>query len=58
MDNQIEKSVYLKATPEQVWAYLTEPDRLETWFHRSQGSLEEGKSYKMGKWARLMKVNV
>ena len=27
-DTVLQKSIYLKATPAQVWAYLTDPDKL------------------------------
>lgn len=36
------KSIYLKATPAHVWAYLTEPDKLATWFHKPNLPLVEG----------------
>lgn len=42
----LEKSIYLKATPQQVWAYLTEPDKLAIWFHKPQTALVEG-AYEM-----------
>ena len=41
-DNTIRKSVYLKATPAQVWAYLTEPEKLAIWFHKPDTTLAEG----------------
>ena len=41
-DNTIRKSVYLKATPAQVWAYLTEPEKLAIWFHKPDTTLVEG----------------
>lgn len=30
----IHKSIYLGATPQQVWPWLTDPDKLALWFHR------------------------
>ncbi|SLN31112.1 SRPBCC family protein [Ruegeria meonggei] len=30
----LQKSIFLQAEPEIVWAYLTEPDRLAEWFHK------------------------
>ena len=36
------KSIYLRATPAKVWAYLTEPDQLAKWFHKPQTPLVEG----------------
>jgi len=38
----LRKSIYLKATPSQVWAYLTEPDKLAIWFHKPNSALVEG----------------
>ena len=45
-DTILEKSIYLKATSSQVWAYLTEPEKLATWFHKPKSALVEG-SYEM-----------
>ncbi len=41
----IEKTVFLKAPPDRVWRFLTQPDELEKWFHRSDVVLEEGLDY-------------
>lgn len=41
-DTILQKSIYLKATPAQVWAYLTEPAKLAIWFHKPKTSLIEG----------------
>ena len=41
-DTTIRKSIYLKATPAQVWAYLTEPEKLAIWFHKPDSTLVEG----------------
>ena len=41
-DTIIQKSIYLKATPAQVWAYLTEPEKLAIWFHKPDSTLVEG----------------
>lgn len=41
-DTIIQKTIYLKATPEQVWAYLTEPEKLAIWFHKPDITLVEG----------------
>jgi len=38
----LQKSIYLKATPAQVWAYLTEPAKLAIWFHKPKTALVEG----------------
>ena len=39
------KTLFLKATPEKVWAYLTESDKLAEWFHGSRETLTEGQDY-------------
>ncbi|MFV1599138.1 MULTISPECIES: SRPBCC family protein [unclassified Phaeobacter] len=41
-DTILRKSIYLRATPAQVWAYLTEPEKLAIWFHKPQNPLVEG----------------
>ena len=41
-DSVIQKSIYLKATPDRVWAYLTDPDKLAIWFHKPEKALVEG----------------
>ncbi len=38
----LEKSIYLKATPAQVWAYLTDPEKLAVWFHKPNAALVTG----------------
>ncbi len=45
-DTILQKSIYLKATPAQVWAYLTEPEKLAIWFHQPKSALVEG-AYEM-----------
>lgn len=39
------KTIFLKATPESVWAYLTEADKLGEWFHKAKETLTEGNEY-------------
>lgn len=41
-DGILQKSIYLKATPAQVWAYLTDPAKLAIWFHKPKTALVEG----------------
>lgn len=41
-DTIIRKAVYLKATPAEVWAYLTDPEKLAIWFHKPKAELAEG----------------
>ena len=45
-DTILQKSIYLKASPAQVWAYLTDPAKLAIWFHKPDTPLVEG-SYEM-----------
>lgn len=46
-DTTIRKSVYLNASKEQVWAYLTDPEKLAIWFHKPEKILAEGDEYSM-----------
>lgn len=46
-DSIIRKSIYLNASKEQIWGYLTDPDKLEIWFHKPKATLEEGEEYAM-----------
>ena len=39
------KTIFLKATPEKVWAYLTEADKLGEWFHPAKETLKAGSDY-------------
>lgn len=41
-DTILRKSIYLRASPAQVWAYLTDPDKLAIWFHKPETTLVEG----------------
>lgn len=38
----LHKSIVLRATPAQVWAYLTDPDKLALWFHKPATALTAG----------------
>ncbi len=38
----LQKSIYLRATPEKVWAYLTDPAKLALWFHKPKSALVDG----------------
>jgi len=42
---RIEKSVFLKASPQRVWDHLTRPELLARWFHPSDTELTVGKAY-------------
>ena len=41
-DTILKKTIYLKATPAQVWDYLTDPEKLAIWFHKPKAALVEG----------------
>lgn len=41
-DRILQKSMYLKASPAQVWVYLTDPSKLAIWFHKPTDALVEG----------------
>lgn len=46
-DTVIQKSIFLNASREQVWEYLTDPDKLAIWFHKPEKTLEQGDDYSM-----------
>lgn len=46
-DTTIQKSIFLNATPDQVWDYLTDPNKLEKWFHKPASTLTEGADLEM-----------
>lgn len=43
----IRKSIFLAADTARVWSFLTDPDRLATWFHRPNEALCEGANYEV-----------
>ncbi len=45
MHDTITKTVFLKAPRETVWAFLTEKEKLATWFHPPEDDLAEGRDY-------------
>lgn len=46
-DSVLKKSIFLRAEPETVWAYLTDPDHLAEWFHKPERPLVEGQKLEM-----------
>jgi len=46
-DNTLRKTIFLRASKEQVWAYLTDPDKLGIWFHKPKTPLKQGEAYAM-----------
>jgi len=41
----ISKSIFLAASRDTVWEYLTDKDKLGEWFHPAAENLEQGKPY-------------
>jgi len=41
----IQKTIFLNASPEEVWEYLTDKDKLGKWFHPAADNLVEGKPF-------------
>jgi len=41
----INKTIFLSASRETVWAYLTDKDKLGEWFHPADADLVEGQAY-------------
>jgi uncharacterized protein YndB with AHSA1/START domain len=46
-DTTIRKSIYIKATPDQVWPWLTDPDKLGIWFHKPKVAMAQGARLEM-----------
>ncbi len=46
-DPVIRKSIFLKATPEKVWQWLTDPEKLAIWFHKPPSPLVQGEDYEL-----------
>lgn len=38
----LQKTIFLRASRADVWAYLTEPDKLAKWFHAPKSTLQAG----------------
>lgn len=43
----VHKTIILNALPEVIWAYLTDKDKLGTWFQPAAADLEEGQDYRL-----------
>jgi len=43
----LNKVIYLKATKQTVWDFLTQPDKLAQWFHKPTQTLAQGDDYAM-----------
>ncbi|MBT8409831.1 MAG: SRPBCC domain-containing protein [Alphaproteobacteria bacterium] len=46
-DTVLRKTIYLNASKEHVWSYLTDPDKLAVWFHKPKAPLTAGAPYQM-----------
>ncbi|MBW4706534.1 SRPBCC domain-containing protein [Roseobacter sp. YSTF-M11] len=46
-DPVLRKTIFLKASRADVWAFLTEPDKLAKWFHAPKKTLEAGQKLEM-----------
>ncbi|MDA4844206.1 SRPBCC family protein [Hoeflea poritis] len=44
-DAAITKTVFLEASRETVWHFLTDRDKLAMWFHRADQDLRDGEDY-------------
>lgn len=45
----ITKTIFIAATPDTVWQYLTEKDKLKQWFHPAESDLIAGREYALVK---------
>ncbi|MFK7763508.1 MAG: SRPBCC domain-containing protein [Roseobacter sp.] len=43
----LRKSIFLKAPREEVWAFLTEPEKLAQWFHAPKNTLDAGQTLEL-----------
>lgn len=41
----LSKSVFIKASRETVWSFLTDKDKIGLWYHPTQSDLEDGEEY-------------
>lgn len=46
-DIAIRKTIFLKADPDTVWAFLTEAEKLARWFNPADGDLAEGEEFRL-----------
>ena len=47
MIDSLTKSIFFPSPPEDVWAFLTDKDKLGLWYHPAVQDLEEGKPYEL-----------
>jgi len=48
-DTNLTKTVFFSVSPETVWAFLTEKDKLAQWFHPPESDLVEGEPYSLAR---------
>ena len=64
----ISKTVFFNASPESVWLFLTDKDKLGEWYHPAENDLEAGKDYVLYRladngekirqiWGRVVEMN-
>ncbi len=64
----ISKTVFFNASRQTVWSFLTDKDKLATWYHPAQADLAEGEDYTLiGKtddgadkrlvWGKVLKMD-
>lgn len=45
--NTLQKTIYLNATKAEVWAFLTEPEKMAQWFHAPKAPVTEGQPFEV-----------
>lgn len=62
----IEKSIFINGSPQQVWAFITEAEKLGQWYHKAKADLAPGAPYELldneGKgetqvWGRVLEMH-
>ncbi len=46
-NTSLEKTIFIDSTPENVWQYLTDKNKLGEWFHPANTDLKQGGTYKL-----------
>lgn len=46
-NTQLKKTIFINSTPENVWKYLTNKDKLGEWFHAGKTNLTKGNDYQL-----------
>ncbi len=44
---RLEKTIFINSTPENVWQYLTDKDKLGEWFHLGKNHLTKNSDYQL-----------